>query len=490
MQPAQPFRIKTLPDGSMAFVDENDQIQAPIARNQVIPSASQKSAIAEAFGKYDPRNAINTVGETPFAPPPPPPGTVAPQTPQAPQAAVKPKAPAEAPVGTQTGMPVLPNLTQTVTSSTLGKDTRELNKAYQALDQTLQRVGQAEGRLAREQGAADLATQKEIAELNQDVTDTLELGQGAVAEKQAAFDAAAKEQAGYLFDQNRFYKRMTTGNQILAGLGVILGGLASGFDGKENKALKVLNDAIDKDIAQQRMEYEKLKDKTGAAQTGYSMARQMAGDEKEAAKLTRDLAVENTVNQAKAMFTQRFGPERAELEAEKLRAKLSVDKEAAKLGAQGSTTVQKTSDPLAALRMGQGDQTALKDQKKTLEEVEQRRQNIGRNLTDLKSMVKKYGTQELTGSYKTEVERLINDIAVDKAKLLDPTSVAREGEVELAKKGLFSPGFFQRESTALKSIESFEKDINNRGDEFYVIRGLKPPARADTTPKGKQLTGG
>lgn len=54
-------------------------------------------------------------------------------------------------------------------------------------------------------------------------------------------------------DPNRVWSNMSTGNRILAGISVLLGGLGQGLSGsKTNPAWDVLNDAIDRDIDAQK----------------------------------------------------------------------------------------------------------------------------------------------------------------------------------------------------------------------------------------------
>lgn len=53
-------------------------------------------------------------------------------------------------------------------------------------------------------------------------------------------------------EPGRFFHNLSTGNKILAGIGVLLSGLGSGLSGKENLAVQVVDDAINKDIDAQK----------------------------------------------------------------------------------------------------------------------------------------------------------------------------------------------------------------------------------------------
>lgn len=73
------------------------------------------------------------------------------------------------------------------------------------------------------------------------------------AEHKQLVDAITQEK----IDPNRFYKNMSTGNNILAAISVALGGIGSGLTGKPNLALDVINKAEEQDIESQRAELGK-----------------------------------------------------------------------------------------------------------------------------------------------------------------------------------------------------------------------------------------
>lgn len=80
------------------------------------------------------------------------------------------------------------------------------------------------------------------------------------AEIQAVFDAAEfgqlqedvdkkrKEYDAAEIDSGKFWADMGTGNQVLMTMGMILGGIGQGITGKDNPALKILDNYIDRDI--------------------------------------------------------------------------------------------------------------------------------------------------------------------------------------------------------------------------------------------------
>lgn len=126
------------------------------------------------------------------------------------------------------------------------------------------------------------------------------------------------------------------------------------------------------------------------------------------------------------------------------------------------------------------DRTFAVDEKKknAVLEVEGFRSNIQDNIKNLKKQIEETGTFELTGPEGANMERWITGIATDLAKLADPGSVAREGEVALQKKGLFETGFGAlktRNATAQQVLDALAKEVDKRVDNAYRIRGLKAP---------------
>lgn len=105
------------------------------------------------------------------------------------------------------------------------------------------------------------------------------------------------------------------------------------------------------------------------------------------------------------------------------------------------------------------------------------------NIKTLRKQISDTGTFELVGPESKNAERLVNNIAVGLAKLADPESVAREGEVALARKGLIDtegPGaFFTRNSTALSVLDALEAEIEQKRANAFRVRGLNAAPDVD-----------
>lgn len=145
------------------------------------------------------------------------------------------------------------------------------------------------------------------------------------------------------------------------------------------------------------------------------------------------------------------------------------------------TNRQNHLDDVADQRAYTEKQDKLKaDEKKkgTLNEIEDRRTNINQNLDLLDSMIADKGTWEATGSHNQDLDRLVDSVATDMAKLADPNSVARPAEVDQWKKNLISSGFSNSNSTARQILKNFRREVDQRADNAYNIRGIQKPTAA------------
>lgn len=128
-------------------------------------------------------------------------------------------------------------------------------------------------------------------------------------------------------------------------------------------------------------------------------------------------------------------------------------------------------------------QTAEQKKAGDVIQVEGFGQNILRNLGKLEQMLGPGGpgTFEALGPDAKIMGALINEIAVDSAKLADPGSVAREGEVALEKSKLWDP---QRATSALsltndtarKLLQNYKERVKDRIKSAYEVRGISPNA--------------
>ncbi len=138
-------------------------------------------------------------------------------------------------------------------------------------------------------------------------------------------------------------------------------------------------------------------------------------------------------------------------------------------GPDGSPVVR-TPKGARPLPMGPGIKKTPKDEKakedKGSKETAYRYNALMGNIGELKKFVDKYGTFELAGSAGESMDSLIYDIAIDYAKVVDPESVAREGEVNAAKKYMLPirnmGGLAMSNKSAKEMINNYVNGLNRR----------------------------
>lgn len=90
----------------------------------------------------------------------------------------------------------------------------------------------------------------------------------------------------------------------------------------------------------------------------------------------------------------------------------------------------------------------------------------------LTDAIQKYGTFELASPEgAAKLGQLPYQMAIAYAKTVDPSSVAREGEVAAAQKYLIPMGIGTRNATALAAAKDFKKDIEERVSQYKKSTG-------------------
>lgn len=109
-----------------------------------------------------------------------------------------------------------------------------------------------------------------------------------------------------------------------------------------------------------------------------------------------------------------------------------------------------------------------------LAEVSSRTSNMTSNLNNIRDMISSKGTFEAFGPHNAKLDGALYDLAVDYAKLVDPATAAREGEVASAKKYLLpireANGMGMSNATAIALIDEFQKKIDNR--QKFIIESF------------------
>jgi hypothetical protein len=119
--------------------------------------------------------------------------------------------------------------------------------------------------------------------------------------------------------------------------------------------------------------------------------------------------------------------------------------------------------------------------------------SIKNHLARMKSIISNEGTFDL-GSTGAELKQLVYNLAVDYAKAVDPDSVAREAEVEAARKFL-APilewnGLRYSNKQAMDILQRFESNLLEREDAYKssLPKNNVLPNQPSPTPAKRQLT--
>lgn len=109
---------------------------------------------------------------------------------------------------------------------------------------------------------------------------------------------------------------------------------------------------------------------------------------------------------------------------------------------------------------------------------------------DLKSTIDKYGTFEaISPTGAANLNSIPYQLAIMYAKIMDPGSVAREGEVEAAKKYLIPLGMGVRKSVALASINRQIEEMKKKGALYQQMTGRPAILSQDQVEKVNAASG-
>lgn len=156
--------------------------------------------------------------------------------------------------------------------------------------------------------------------------------------------------------------------------------------------------------------------------------------------------------QAQALFTQLYGN----------RVKMPENLTAAQFSKQSPVFDKILQRKLMEMRANAPKASTSKPNPnmKEITQVKTFRDNLNQNLAELENIIKKKGTFELTGSTQNRKQQLINEIANQYNKMLDPNSVVRPEEAKQISETLGVDGLLTSNATALENIKGFRDQIN------------------------------
>jgi len=186
---------------------------------------------------------------------------------------------------------------------------QQSNDAYSLKAEAIQE-GTAAGlkKAAEVKALRDQEIQRQQAELKAE-QERLAEEQRIDAETRQELQQAKQDVLGAGIDTGRFWKNKSTGEKILAGISIFLGGFAASQRGGRNSALMIIENAIDRDIDAQRADLLK-KTKVYDIQQGiYSDMRRRFGSDRQARAAVRALAFEKAKQQIEVVTKGTTAPE-------------------------------------------------------------------------------------------------------------------------------------------------------------------------------------
>ena len=112
-------------------------------------------------------------------------------------------------------------------------------------------------------------------------------------------------------------------------------------------------------------------------------------------------------------------------------------------------------------------------------------------LDQLEGLVNKYGNFEvMSPEAAAMLPQLQYSIAINYAKAVDPTSVAREGEVNAAQKYMLPMGMGTRNATTLAAIKNMRNEIQRRAKEYERTAIVPSGANTESAPIGSKSAEG
>ena len=180
-------------------------------------------------------------------------------------------------------------------------------------------------KLEMEEAFAEAATQLGVGGLSKEAQEA----ERAAAKEKKLFEDLGQELKEFKIQPFRAYDN--TMFAVVAAISAGLGAAAQSLTGVPNTAVKLINQAIDRDIQSQKDQYNALKDKTNVQNNVYGRAMNALGDAKKAEDVARRLAYQTATQRVDASEKRYSQNEQLRTTAQRYRDMFAL--ESAKLGA-------------------------------------------------------------------------------------------------------------------------------------------------------------
>jgi hypothetical protein len=281
-------------------------------------------------------------------------------------------------------------------------------------------------------------------------------------------------------DPGRFWASRSTLDKVIGTIGLALGAVGAGKDGV-NRASELLTRAVDRDIDAQKAEValrlQKGQQAMQGATTMFGMNQQLFQDDIAAAAAAKATALELADNQLKQVAARYASPiaknNAAVLSAQLQGAKTKFETDL-KLRLEELAIKRQANAIDAAKAANAGGPGSDKQALHTAQQVREKAADIRANISKARALIKATGTFELLGPNQADLGNALSSIATDMAKLKDPDSAARPGEVEQEIKNIgFDAGdLTTRNETARELLNRYLRAVDAREQEALRVRGF------------------
>jgi hypothetical protein len=348
-----------------------------------------------------------------------------------------------------------------------------------------------QGTMAQAQAHADAATQQaqvyeqQMKELRQNEIERKRQSDAAMAD----INKIQNDVMTQKIDPTRVWSNMSTGNRVLAGISIFLGGVAGGMQGTENRALGIIQDAVNKDIDAQKAEIGKKQNMLSLNMAKYNNIQDAAN----ATKAQLLSITQAQINQAAA----KMGSRQALAAAQVANGQIDLQKAALiqQIGASQAAAqklnnpagispkdVQKLSqdmqDKLVQMPNGNFVPAFNKEAASKVREIQGSIYSVQNTLNEAKKFMDQGGTLPLSKRNtiaKTIEQRILTDL---KSKAMLDLGALTKADIDLLEPLVPSVGdFFDAKSRA--KIDQLQNMLTAKMNAHYsaYVPGLNPSGR-------------
>lgn len=313
--------------------------------------------------------------------------------------------------------------------------------------------------------------------------------------KTQALDAENKnlqaDIASTKIDPHRVWNGTSTGNKVIAAIGVALSGIGSGLTGQQNLALKVINDTVDRDIDAQKADL-------GKKQNLLSANLQKYGRLDQAVAATRANLLSVAQGQAAGIAAKTQGSV-AQANAQQLLGQLGMQTQQLvhqvgmqsvlgriqsgqmEIGPQDIPRLPQEMQKKAVMLPGGKVRFGLTDDDaKAVKDVQEAAGNVQGTVREMQTLMQ--GGTAWTPARRAQAEALYNRI-IPQVNELAGLKRLSDKDIEVIKGQVPNPGAFMQGSATAK-LDVLNQTINNKVGSVYANRLINyNPAQAASTDR-------